>query len=106
VDFLWNACGGSGLTDCPSPVGVWRERPIRDQNRSARGSFMETASSPAIVCERDSRWIQGFSTKGTRIEAGLGYRSVTGAGVGDNGTPCPFNRTHEMISRRGTHSRI
>jgi hypothetical protein len=43
---------------------------------------------------------------GAKTERDTVYRSETGAGVGDNGTPCPFNRTHEMISRRGTHSRI
>jgi len=42
--------------------------------------------------------------QGIWVEAGLAYRSVAGAAVGDNGSPCPFNRTHEMISRRGPHA--
>lgn len=30
MDFLWNVCGGSGGTDCPSNVGLWRQGPTLD----------------------------------------------------------------------------
>lgn len=68
--------------------------------------LVKMASSPMTACKSPWQPIQGVTAGGAKTEPNTVYRSETGAGVGANVTPCPFNRTHEMISRRGTHSRI